>query len=106
MPMKAIAAKITFLRTEEGGRSQPIPVMNVGCPVYIEGVPELSEHAYDCRLLISKLGKPISPGDVMDQLSIAFLSPDKVIPYLHKGTRLTLWEGKTIACGEVVSLDV
>lgn len=105
MSMKSIAAKITFLSTEDGGCSQPIPVMNFGCPVFIEGVPELSEHAYDCRLLVSELGKPISPGDVIDRLPMVFLSSDEVIPHLRKGTRFTLWEGRTIACGEVVSID-
>lgn len=103
--MKSIAAKITFLSTKEGGRSQPISVMTFGCPAYIEGVPELAEHAYDCRLLISELGKPISPGDVIDRLPMMFLSSDEVLPHLHKGTRFTLWEGKTIASGEIVSIN-
>jgi hypothetical protein len=103
--MRRVNVKITFLSKENGGRSQAIPVMDFGCPVYFEDIPELSEHAYDCRLLISGYGKSISPGDTVEDLKMIFLSPDEVISHLQKGTRFTLWEGKTIAQGEVVSIE-
>lgn len=103
--MKGIFAKITLLSTEEGGRSQAIPVMNFGCPMYVKNVPELAKHAYDCRLLVQEYGGPISPGDTVENIRIVFLSPDEVIPQLKVGTCFTLWEGKTIAHGEVVSIE-
>lgn len=103
--MRGIFAKIALLSTEEGGRSQPIPVMNFGCPMYVENSPELAKHAYDCRLLVQEYGKSISPGDTVENIRIVFLSPDEVIPQLNVGTCFTLWEGKTIARGEVVSIE-
>lgn len=33
--MKRVIAKISFLSSESGGRSQPIPVMHFGCPVFL-----------------------------------------------------------------------
>lgn len=103
--MKGILAKITLLSAEEGGRTQAIPVMNFGCPMHFENVPELVKHAYDCRLLVEEYGTPILPGDTIENVRILFLSPNEVIPWLKVGTRFTLWEGKTIAHGEVVSIE-
>ncbi|WP_157966673.1 hypothetical protein [Fastidiosibacter lacustris] len=74
--------------------------------MYVENVPEVAKHAYDCRLLVQEYGKPISLGDTVENIRIVFLSPDEVIPRLKVGTRFTLWEGKTIACGEVTSIEL
>ena len=103
--MKKVIAKIGFLSEEEGGRSQPIPVMNYGCPVFFDSIPKLSEHAYDCRLLIPDYGSPIFPGDTIENLKMVFLSPDEVIPHLRKGCRFSLWERKIIARGEVSFIE-
>lgn len=103
--MRYVKAKISFFSEAEGGRSQAIPSIDFGCPMYFENTPGLSSHAYDCRLLVSEYGKAIFPGDAVEDIKIAFLSPEEVIPRLEIGTRFTLWEGKTIAQGEVVSID-
>lgn len=103
--MKRVIVEISFLGSESGGRSQPIPAMHFGCPVFFEGVPALSAHGYDCRLLVSEYGKLISPGDVVKELSMVFLSPDEVLPHIQQGTRFTLWEGKTIARGVISRLE-
>jgi hypothetical protein len=99
--MKRAIAKVTFLSTEEGGRTQPIPLMNFGCPVFFEGVDALSSHGYDCRLLISEYGAAISPGETVNELAMIFLYPEDVFPHLKIGVRFTLWEGRTIARGEI-----
>ncbi|WP_416391617.1 hypothetical protein NR756_02685 [Alloalcanivorax xenomutans] len=103
--MKEVFAKITLLSAKEGGRKQAIPLMSFGCPIYIENTPELAGHAYDCRLLVQEYGSPILPGETVKKIKIVFLSPNEVIPLLKIGTRFTLWEGKTIAYGEIISIE-
>lgn len=103
--MKSAIAKIRFLSTDEGGRTQPIPVRNYGCPVFFEGIPELSNHGYDCRVLVPKHGAEITPGETVEQLEMIFLFPEDVFPFVRNGTRFSLWEGKTIAHGEILSLE-
>lgn len=103
--MKRAIARIKFLSSGEGGRSQSIPLMNFGCPVFFEGIPELSKHGYDCRLLVPEHGAEISPGETVEKLQIIFLFPEDVIPFVKAGTRFSLWEGKTIARGEILGLE-
>lgn len=102
--MKHAIAKINFLSSESGGRTQPIPTVHFGCPVFFEDVPALSEYGYDCRLLVSEYGKPIFPGDTINELLMIFLASEDVLPHLRQGTRFTLWEGKIIARGEISRL--
>jgi len=103
--MKRAIAKITFLSAEEGGRTQPLPSMNFGCPVFFEGVDALSAHGYDCRLILLEYGMPISPGETVNEIAMIFLYPEDVFPHLEQGIRFTLWEGKTIAHGEISRIE-
>jgi hypothetical protein len=101
--MKSLKADIRFIPTKDGGRKQPIPMMNFGCPVYFEGVSELSGHAYDCRLLVKEYGRSIVLGDDIQGIRMIFLSPN-IISHVRVGTRFALWEGKIIAHGVVTSI--
>jgi len=103
--MKRAIARISLARTEEGGRRTPISAATYPCPVFFEGVPELSAHGYDCRIALSDLGRPISPGDTVDEVAMAFLSADEVLPHLRPGVTFTLWEGKTIGRGTVLRVE-
>lgn len=103
--MQKLVAKMHFLSPDEGGRSQALPTDIFGCPMFFEGIPELSSHGYDCRLLLSVNRKPIAPGDEVEEMRIVFLSPEEVFAHVRSGTKFTLWEGKTIAHGEVVRLE-
>ena len=103
--MNRAIAKITFLSAEQGGRTQPIPLMNFGCPVFFEGIDALSAHGYDCRLLVPEYGTAIFPGETVNGLAMIFLYPEDVFPHLRQGVRFTLWEGKTIAHGEISCFD-
>ena len=103
--MKRVIATIRLARTEEGGRSQPIPVMTFGCPVFFEGVPALSAHGYDCRMLVTEVGNPISPGATVSEIALLFLSTDEVLPHMKPGVTFTLWEGGTIGSGTVVRVE-
>jgi len=101
--MKAIA-RIRFLSAEEGGRSQPIPLMNLSCPVFFQNIPELSKHGYDCRVLVLEHGAEIVPGELVENLGMLFLYPHDVFPFIKPGTKFSLWEAGTIANGEIMDL--
>jgi hypothetical protein len=103
--MPKIKVQITLLRSDEGGRTQSIPAARFGCPVFFDGIPELSDHAYDCRFLVAQRGKPIAPGETAEDIEAFFLSPETVLPHMQPGVRFTLWEGKPIGRGQVVSVE-
>lgn len=103
--MKRITAKISLFNNFDGGRSQPIPAVNFGCPVFFENIPELSSHAYDCRLLMSEYGDSISPGESAEPVPIIFLSQDEVLLHAKVGAKFNLWEGKKIGIGEILKIE-
>lgn len=103
--MPKIKVQITLLRSDQGGRAQALPPTRFGCPVFFEGIPELSDHAYDCRLLITEHGKPIAPGETAEGIEALFLSPETVVPHMRPGVRFTLWEGKPIGSGQIISVE-
>lgn len=103
--MRKVKVQVTLLRTDEGGRSQAIPMARFGCPVFFEGIPALSDHAYDCRLLVNERGRPIAPGETVDEIEMIFLSPETVLPHMRPGVLFTLWDGKPIGKGAVVSVE-
>ena len=102
--MKRAIAEIYFLKTDQGGRTQPVPSMNFGCPVFFEGVAALSSHGYDCRMMVPEHGSAIALGETISEVVIAFLYPDDVFPYLRPGVKFRLWEGKTIGYGEILRI--
>lgn len=103
--MHRVIANIKFLRADEGGRTQSVPVMDFGCPVFFVDVSKLAEHGYDARLLVREYGRPIAPGDSVEGIGLVFLSPEEVLPNIIPGNRFTLWEGKTIARGTIVGAE-
>jgi hypothetical protein len=103
--MKRVKSKIYFKKAEDGGRSEAIPLIKFGCPVFFENIPALSRHGYDCRLLIGEYGREIFPGDFINEIAMIFLSEDEVVLNINIGARFTLWEGKIIASGEVLRIE-
>ncbi|GKT26119.1 hypothetical protein [Acidovorax sp. SUPP3334] len=103
--MKRIFAKINLFSNFDGGRSQAIPAMNFGCPVFFENIPALSKHGYDCRLLMSEYGQSISPGEIAEPVPIIFLSQDEVLLHVKVGAQFSLWEGKKIGVGEILKIE-
>ena len=104
--MKTVHASLTLLTTAEGGRHLPImSVRDFSCPVFFEDVPALAKHGYDCRLLVGRLRSEIYLGETVQDIQIAFLSPDDVLPHIRSGTRFYLWEGRRIGVGEVTSVN-
>lgn len=100
--MNRFFARIALFGAADGGRSQAIPIMNFGCPAFFQNVPALASHGYDCRLLLPEYGQPISPGEIAERVPMIFLSADEVGTYLKPGVKFTLWEGRTIAEGEIL----
>lgn len=102
--MQRVFAKISLIESSDGGRSEPIPIINFGCPAFFDAEP-LMGHGYDCRLLLKEYGKELIPGRVFNKVPMAFLWEDDVLPYLKIGTKFCLWEGKTIAQCEIQEME-
>jgi len=102
--MKRVFAKIKFISIEDGGRLEPLPDVNFGCPVFFESHPLLG-NGRDCRLLISEYGKKLYPGETFENVPMVFVWEEDVLPFLRIGARFTLWEGKVIAQGEVQRME-
>lgn len=86
--------RVRFLTTEEGGRKSPIEGDKYGCPIMV------NEHGFDCRFILDG-GARFELGESYE-ISVKFLNPDLALKELREGIEISLWEGKTIARGEVV----
>ena len=103
--MKIALAKIKLKPTEEGGKS--VSMGNGGdysCPVFFTNVVGLSDRGYDCRLLLKRVEVTIAPGQTVENVPLAFLSPEEVFPCLRIGIVFKLWEGGEIGEGEITAL--
>lgn len=105
--MKYVTARVCLMAPEQGGKQHPIG--NGGdyaCPVFFLDSPELSAHGYDCRLLLSRNERTISPGETASDVPLAFLSSNEVLAHVRVGMRFTLWESGVIGEGEITALGV
>lgn len=105
MRLRHVFARIRLKTPADGGRTQALPRGGFGCPVFFEGIPELSEHGYDCRFVPSEVTHSMNPGQVAEEVAIQFLSWEEVRPHLKPGVRFTLWEGRSIGEGEITRID-
>jgi hypothetical protein len=87
--------EVKFRTTEEGGRETPVTGDFYACPLFIDG------EAYDCRLLIK--GMELELGRSYE-VPVKFLNRDIVLPKLHIGTSIILWEGKDVGDGKVTRI--
>ena len=90
-----ITAKVTFLTTDEGGRSGPLPNKLFKCPCAIYG-----NNMNDCALYLEGLPQ-VYPGDTIT-VPMEFLCPEEAIPKLKQKADFALWEMGTIANGTVI----
>src|SRR5258705_3438512 len=90
--------KIRLKTTADGGRQSAIAIAKhpFGCPLFVSG------EAFDCRFLIED--RTLELGGTYE-VPIKFLHPDLALPKLSVGTPVTLWEGRDIATGKVLSLE-
>ncbi|QDT55090.1 hypothetical protein Pan44_31310 [Caulifigura coniformis] len=96
--------RVRFLTTAEGGRKtaiqgvrEGIQDVKYGCPVYLNG------QAFDCRFWPFAAGG-YELGQEYD-IPIRFLYPERAMKWVSPGAPVTLWEGKTIAVGQVLTID-
>ena len=105
--MKIAMAKIRLKSSKEKGKSLAIGQGgDFGCPVFFKDVAALSEHGYDCRLLLKRTGITISPGETAENVPIAFLSSEEVFQHLQVGVRFKLWESREIGEGEITGITL
>jgi hypothetical protein len=93
--------RVRFLTSAQGGRNFDLVASNYGCPLFVDG---LEDRGFDCRFVLSQAAC-IELGNEYE-IEIKFLEPDKALAALEKGSRITLWEGRTIATGNVVEIFV
>ena len=91
-----IEVRVRLLTPEEGGRRTPIVGASYGCPLFFDG------SGFDCRI-VNDHQLNLTLGET-HYLALQFLNPDLVLPRLNEGAKITLWEGKTIAEGEVTKV--
>lgn len=103
--MKKIHVTIKMYDTENGGRRVPIPPVQFGCLLLFKNITELSAYPYDCRMYFNECKKGIKPGEQMDNIPAAFLSPCKIFPYISVGTEFYIRDGKIIGDGIITSID-
>jgi hypothetical protein len=92
-----IFARIHLFSKEQGGRTQPIPPIQFGCPLFFQ------DEGFDCRLLLDQIGNPLLLGETMI-VPIKFLNSNNILPRMKVGDQFLLWEGKYIAEGEVIEI--
>ena len=89
--------EVRFKTPEEHGRQTAVQGDYYGYPFIVDG------EAFDCRLMLSgcrlELGKTY-------QVPVKFMNWQLVRPRLSEGKSFILWEGKDIAIGKVVCLEV
>lgn len=88
--------RIRFLTAEEGGRKTAIEGSRYGCPIIV------NQQGYDCRFLLDGEGR-FDLGETYE-IPVKFLNPGLALKELKEGTEISLWEGKTIARGEVIKI--
>jgi hypothetical protein len=88
--------RIRLLTTEEGGRLGAIRGPRYGCPLMVKG------QGFDCRFLLNDEQR-LELGHT-HELGVKFLNADSACAALEVGMAVSLWEGKTIGVGEVITV--
>ena len=89
-----LTVRIRFFTAAEGGRTRDLRGSTYGAPLFVDG------EGFDCRFNLNDAG--ISLGEWVE-VELMFLSPDLALPKLSANTRFTLWEGRTVAEGIVLT---
>jgi hypothetical protein len=87
--------ELRFKPSNEGGRSADVSGDVYGIPLVVGG------EAFDCRLLLD--GKTLKLGETYT-VPAAFLRPELVLPQLSPNQKVSLWEGREIGTGRVITL--
>jgi hypothetical protein len=86
---------VRFLTTEEGGRNTAVEGQFYACPLFIDN------EGFDCRLLLD--GRRLELG-LACEVAVKFLYRELALPKLAIGKEVLLWEGRTVATGQVVKI--
>lgn len=97
-PGSDLVLHVRFLTTAEGGRTTDIApeVDHYSCPID-RGDPTM----YDCRVWLR--GRTLRPGETYE-VEASLLDPDAWLDRFVVGDAVALWEGRTVATGEVAAV--
>jgi len=87
----------TTMLPEGVARTRKIPPIILMCPMRIEGA------FFDCCIPLQELDFGMAPGETV-RVPILFLSPEKVRPLIHLGSRFFLWTGGLFARGTILEI--
>jgi len=92
--------RVRFLLPSEGGRRSNLTLLKsgvrYGCPLGVDG------RYFDCRVLHEE-DRVLALGEVHD-LEVVFMNRDRALAAMSEGSPITLWEGRTVAAGEVMKI--
>jgi hypothetical protein len=95
-------ALVWLLPETDSPRTRPIVGSKYSCPVYFDDVEELAGSGWDARMSFDESEGPIVLGGEPRRVRVAFLSHDRVAPFVRIGGGFRLWEGGTIGFGQFV----
>jgi hypothetical protein len=96
-PVADIVAEIRLHPTEVNGRLSSICSGEYRCVLGID-----SQH-FSARWIVP-VGEELAPGGRPSTFGIQFLVPEAALPHFKVGAAFTVWEGKEIGSGRVLSV--
>jgi hypothetical protein len=96
-PVPDIVAELRLHPGEANGRLSSI------CAGEYRGVLGIDSEHFSARWVVP-VGEGLVPGGRTGTFGIQFLVPEAALPHFKVGAAFTIWEGREIGCGRVVSV--
>jgi hypothetical protein len=96
-PVPDIVVEIRLHPSEVNGRLSSI------CPGEYRGVLGINSEHFSARWVVP-VGGDLAPGGRAGTFGIQFLFPEAALPHFKAGAVFTVWEGKEIGSGRVLSV--
>ena len=96
-PVPDIVAELRLFPTEANGRLSSI------CSGEFRGVLGIGSEHFSARWIVP-VGEELVPGGRAGTFGIQFLVPEAALPHFRVGAAFTVWEGKEIGSGRVLSV--
>jgi hypothetical protein len=96
-PVPDIVAELQLHPSEPAGRLSSI------CSGEYRGVLGIDSEHFSARWVIP-VGAELAPGGRSGTFGIQFLLPEAALPHFKVGAAFTVWEGKEIGSGRVISV--
>jgi hypothetical protein len=95
-PVPHIVAELRLSPTEPDGNLSSI------CSGECRGILGIGSEHFSARWVVP-IGKELAPGGCAGTFAIEFLFPGSALPHFKVGAAFTMWDGKEIGSGRVLS---